>query len=175
MKPIILLASGREFDLMNPTPDQVHLDDIAHALGRLCRFTGHTTALYSVAQHCVETSYYVPPEYAAAALMHDAAEAYIGDVSAPLKAMLPDYRAIEARVEAAIFRRFGLSNDGAEWVKNADLFMLAWERRDLMPAGGEKWEVESKFKLPRGRLGVMAFGPVASRAFLDRASMLGVV
>ena len=142
MKPTILLASGTYFNLERPNPDDIHIEDIARALSFICRYTGHVRQFYSVAQHCVLASYVVPPHLALEALLHDAPEAYIGDVSAPLKAMLPDYRAVEARVEAAVAERFGLPLVQSPEVKHADLVMLATEKRDLMPVTDEPWPVE---------------------------------
>lgn len=142
MKPVILLRSGIDFDLSRPNPDHIDIADIAHALAHICRYTGHSRWFYSVAQHSVLTSYLVRPSLAMQALLHDATEAYIGDVSAPLKAMLPDYRAIEARVAAAVAERFGLPMELHAEVKWADLTMLATEKRDMMPATAEPWPVE---------------------------------
>jgi uncharacterized protein len=74
----------------------------------------------------------VPPEDTKHALMHDAAEFVLGDISSPLKTLLPDYCAIEARVQAAICARFGLAPEMPESVKAADRVLLATEARDLM-------------------------------------------
>lgn len=139
MKPTILTASGRTFNLVKPDPDTICIGDIAHALSHLCRFTGHCRAFYSVAEHSYLSSYAVPHKNALEALLHDAAEAYIGDVSSPLKSLLPDYRAIEHRVEAAIRLRFGLPEFPSECIKAADLAMLGAERRDLMPRHPDNW------------------------------------
>lgn len=135
----IQTQSGYYFCFEDPHRNEFTIYDIARSLSKQCRFVGHTREFYSVAQHCVLASYVVPPEYAYDALMHDAAEAFMGDVSRPLKQLLPDFKAIEKRVEDAVFARFHVSNPLPLAVKHADLVMLATERRDLMPADGEAW------------------------------------
>lgn len=141
MQPSILTSSGRYFDFIRPDLSLFDIHDIAHALSNLCRFTGHVRTFYSVAQHSVGASYAVPPEFAFEALMHDAAEAFVGDVSSPLKHLLPGYREIESRVESAIRARFGLPAEQSVAVKHSDLVMLATEKRDLMPAAGDTWPI----------------------------------
>lgn len=130
--PQILTATGRYFDFANPDPASIEIEDIAIALSRACRFTGHTREFYSVAQHSVYVSYFVPQEHALAGLLHDASETYMGDMNTPLKQLLPEYKAIERRVERAICARFGLAYPFDPCVKQADLRMLITERRDLM-------------------------------------------
>lgn len=134
-----LTYTGRHFDLADPQPDQIHTNDIAHALANECRFAGHTRYFYSVAQHSVLASQIVGPEHALEALLHDASEAYLKDIPRPLKQLLPDYRAIEQRVERAIRARFGLPEEQSAEVTQADRIMLATERRDLMPAEPSEW------------------------------------
>jgi len=167
MTPTILLGSGRYFNLLNPRAEDVHIFDIAAALSKLCRFTGHVREFYSVAQHSYLASYLVPPDYALQALLHDAAEAYIGDVARPLKHLLPDYREIEQRVEAVVFERFHLPAVLHESVKHADLVMLATEQRDLMPDHDDEWAILRGITPLDGPL-APRIPDVAERIFMQR-------
>lgn len=148
MKSTILTHSGIEFDVCRPDPDLIEIEDIAHALSHICRFTGHTKHFYSVAQHSYLCATLVPTEHALEALLHDAAEAYIGDVSNPLKAQLPGYQMIEFRLEQAIRQRFGLPAKKTPWIKEADLQMLAAEKAQLMPQFEEPWDILNGVAVP---------------------------
>lgn len=135
----IITHSGLHFSFTDLTSDNIRINDIATGLSNICRFAGQLSEFYSVAQHSVLCSQLVSPELAFEALMHDAAEAYMGDVTAPLKALLPDYRQIEKRVEHMIRKAHGLPEQHSKAVKHADLVMLATERRDFGLDGGTPW------------------------------------
>lgn len=130
-KSTILTHTGKHFDFLDMRSDMINIIDIAHALSNLCRFTGMTERFYSVAEHSVYCSRIVPSEFAFDALMHDAAEAYIGDVSAPLKSLLPDYREIEVKLEALLERIYNFRHMPNE-VREADIVMLVTEQIQLM-------------------------------------------
>lgn len=137
----IQTLSGKHFNYLSAQTDDVDIEDIANALSNICRFAGHLPEFYSVAQHSVLTSLLVPDEFALEALLHDAAEAYCQDIPAPLKALLPDYRRIEAEVDRVIRIKFDLPAAQHQTVKYADLVMLATERRDLDIDDGTRWQM----------------------------------
>ena len=138
--------TGRQFYPTSPLPDDVDPADIAHALSLICRYGGHARRFYSVAEHCVLMSYAVPAEHALAALLHDATEAYVGDVVRPLKRQLDGYADIEARVAVAIARRFGLTGPGWAWmpppVVEADNRILLDERAALFGHAPASWNID---------------------------------
>lgn len=171
MKPNILTSGGTYFDFLEPERSAIDIETIAHALSHICRFTGHTRRYYSVAQHSVLVSHLVPPEHALAGLLHDAAEAYLGDVAAPLKMLLPDYKAIEAKVEAAVLGRFGLPLTLPPEVKDADRLALAIEQWDLMPEHDDLWDCETHpdfFTMVIEHGNFVPHGPLAARDLFMR-------
>lgn len=127
--------TGVPFDILEPKPEMIKIEDIAHALSMLCRFTGHTKFLYTVGQHSLVGSYLVPPDFALDFLLHDATEAYIGDMNRPLKHYTEAgdaYRKVEANLSVAIARKFGISEVEPECVRKADDAMLYAEKQQLM-------------------------------------------
>jgi 5'-nucleotidase len=167
--PCIQTYSGKDFYLLDPKPLDVDLETIAHALSLLCRYGGHVRHFYSVAEHCVLMSHVVPEEHALAALLHDAAEAYVVDVPTPLKRLLIGYASIEANVLRAIGGRYGVVLDPLPpAVKDVDLRIVLDERRALMGPPASPWAMDSRGLEPLG-VHVRGLKPrFAEGLYLDR-------
>jgi 5'-deoxynucleotidase YfbR-like HD superfamily hydrolase len=141
--------TGKNVDLQLPTRDVIDIRDVAHSLAGINRFTSHTRDRYSVAVHCVIGSYFTLPEFALEFLMHDAHEAYLGDVSSPLKSLLgPEYGKLADHFDAVIGSKFGLrSGDGLDLeIKRVDALMLHCEMRILLSASVDRWHPGSPYK-----------------------------
>lgn len=126
--------TGIKFFPLRPKKEDISIEDIAHALSMQCRFTGHVKKFYSIAQHSVYVSYLCDSSDALYGLLHDASEAYVSDVSSPLK-KLEEFKAyinVEKNLQSKIYDSFGLNADTPKSVKKADMVMLATEARDLM-------------------------------------------
>jgi hypothetical protein len=146
-----LTFSASRFDLGRPKADDVNLTDISHHLSVINRFSGATIRPYSVAEHSLlvadiaERELRLPRAGVLAALMHDAHEAYLGDITWPVKQMLGAHlQILEASLERAVQMRYGLrtwSHTYRDLIRSADRRALATERRDLMPAHDEPWSV----------------------------------
>lgn len=120
--------SGAKFDLLNHSPDEIFIEDIAHALANKCRFSGHCPKFYSVAQHCVLMTEWCYEPLTIDVLLHDAAEAYTGDISKHVKEMLGDgFKKIEDKITRSIASRFGLHYPPHQHIKPLDGDMLETE------------------------------------------------
>lgn len=180
--------TGKYFYFADPRPEMVCLPDIAHALAHQCRFNGHTKRFYSVAEHSVLVSHYVPLHRAAEGLFHDAAEAYYSDVPRPLKQALwvakdprtvgettmSHFRELEQKLLCIIFAKFGLKWPEPKEVRRIDNELLVTEYMTLVNEA-----------LPPGLDGVPALAlkdhaivghlpSVAKQMFLDRVEELGI-
>lgn len=143
--------SGIQFWPLDPLPEEILIEDIAHALSHQCRFAGHCNEFYSVADHSVRVSEIVPWEFALWGLMHDAAEAYLVDLSRPIKkfsTMGAAYSEIEAGLMKSIAARFSLKGCEPALVKRADNILLVTEKRDLMKCAPKPWEDNGCEPLP---------------------------
>jgi 5'-deoxynucleotidase YfbR-like HD superfamily hydrolase len=154
------MLSGRRLDLLDPSPMDIEIEDIAHGLARVARWNGQTVGehAFSVAQHSVVVEEIVAhirpdiePRWRLAALLHDASEYVIGDMISPFKAALGyDYRLFEERLETAIHVRFGLPAKTPQpvktLVKQADRACAFFEATQL--AGFEHGEALTLFGAP---------------------------
>jgi uncharacterized protein len=136
--------AGRKFWPIDPRPEEVHIEDIAHALANSCRFAGHCLKFYSVAEHSVLLSTIVPPEMALVGLLHDATEAYVVDVPRPLKPFLAEFKDIEHKVWCAIAQRYGLDYELPDRIKHADNEMVLAERVQIMTPTDDDWCVPAE-------------------------------
>lgn len=131
--------TGKAFRPLDPRPEDVCIEDIAHALSLTCRFAGHCKSFYSVAQHSIIVSQIVPPRDSLWGLMHDAAEAYLADIAGPVKREMPDFVEMENRILVAIAKAFDMDWPMPKSIKIADNILLSTERRDLMRDPPYKW------------------------------------
>lgn len=184
MSPWMQTASGKQFWPLDPKPSDVDRIDIAHALGMKCRFGGHCQRFYSIGEHSLRVAKIVPAEFSLHALLHDAAEAYLPDVIAPIKkyvaisndldVMPSAFQWWEMGVMGAIYQHFGIewpSEECEAAIHHADLVMLATEARDIMGKPPAPW-VSLPEPLAEG-IGE-TLNPVDAKAmFLDYLSSVG--
>lgn len=144
----IQTVSGGMFFPLAPRAEDVQLTDIAHALGAICRYNGHTRYFLSVAEHCVEVSIRAAeqsPRLGLLGLLHDAAEAYILDLPTPIKERMPGYREAESAVELAIFEALGIVPPSAiehARIKEIDNRMRASEYQHCIVQGSApSWDL----------------------------------
>lgn len=163
--------SGKKIDLLKPDPAQIEIDDIAQALSFVPRFMGQTDTFYSVLTHSVNVASLVPPQFKLAALLHDATEAYIGDVPTPLKDLLGNsYRDVEARLAMAIGTRFGVRcflHSLPDVIREADRIMLVTEHHLLQKKAADwGWDAEDirLHKLPFESVTPVMFKEMVRRA-----------
>lgn len=171
-KSCISVVGGDFFDLLRPENNNYNIETIAHALSRINRYTGHIAVEnYSVAEHSVLVSSVLPEKYAFIGLMHDASEAFVGDVSSPLKKILGKvYTDIEDSIQAEIARQFGYQYPYPVEIHEADKQVYWAERRTVAPGQDKLWHQEfrsSRKVVPEG------WNPDKAKAkFLERFNEL---
>lgn len=138
---------------LSPKPGEIDIEDIARSLSQQCRFLGHTEAIYSVAQHSVLVSEIVPCEDALWGLLHDASEAYLGDLPSPIKREpeMSFYRVVEGRLMLAVCHKFGLPAEMPQSVMAADKIILATEFRDVTTVDDLDWIIRECGHAPLDR------------------------
>jgi 5'-deoxynucleotidase YfbR-like HD superfamily hydrolase len=142
----IKVSAGHYVDFMNPDPATIEISSVAAGLSKICRFGGQCPQFYSVAEHCIHATALAVSDglvgdVLRAVFLHDAAEAYIGDMVKPLKVMMPEYAVVERRMEAAIEKAFGV--EFLRWentIKFFDRAMLKAEKTTMWPNDAEEWE-----------------------------------
>lgn len=156
------MLSGRRLDLLDPSPLDVEISDIAHGLARVARWNGQTRGqhAFSVAEHslivediALKLKPDLTPDWRQAVLLHDAPEYVIGDMISPFKAVMGGaYKAVENRLQAAIHLRFGLPAELPQAIKKiakrADIICAYYEAIEL--AGFDENEAARIFGRPRG-------------------------
>lgn len=147
--PFLQTFSGRHFFPFDPRPDEVCLEDVAHALSHEGRWGGHTEVFYSVAQHTLDVAVRLKaygPRAQFAGLHHDDSEAYLRDIPRPIKhhPSMEPYRAAERRVQGVLDVAFGvvLTDEILALVHFADEEALAWEAHTLLKGGPQGWSPE---------------------------------
>ena len=179
----IQLRSSERFYPLDPRPEEVKIEDIAHSLSNICRFTGHSSSFYSVAQHSVLVSQLAPnKEQALWFLLHDAPEAYISDINRTIKKFLyvnlqDDYyehvEIVEKRLMKCIATALNLPpNPDWKAIKVADNRLLATEARDLMTLNTDVWGkwIENVEMLPDPI--IPCYPKLAKSMFLERYNEL---
>ena len=165
--------TGKKFWPLDPRAEDVDIKDITHSLALQCRFNGHCKEFYSVAQHSVFVSKLVKESEALAALLHDSAEAYFGDIISPLKLFLPNVKKIEERLISVIFQHFNIKNYNKGEIIRADKIALYTEMRDLMGEPPKKWSGVEDYLSLLSELNIIPLGPKESEMlFLQRYSEL---
>lgn len=134
-------ATGSKFWPLDPKPDEILIEDVARALSKICRFGGHCREFYSVAQHSCHVADIVNGDQAARrwGLLHEAAEAYIGDMVRPLKLFMAEFNRVEAEILSAVSQRFDLTPSMPGAVALADEQMLHAEALELMGPAAQEW------------------------------------
>ena len=158
--------TGKAFHLLNPQVEEFCMEDVAHALSMICRYNGHAQRHYSVAEHsCLiadavhkeirrqSSPHYIPPftkggdlhrlRVELSALVHDAAEAYIGDMTRPLKVKMLAFKEVEARIDLKVAEWLGLEYPFAKIIKEYDSRILHDERKQVMSQSTNMWGTDS--------------------------------
>jgi hypothetical protein len=144
----IQTATGKAFDIVTPSADMIDLTDLAVSIGHICRYNGHVPSFYSVAEHSVRVSRWLahrgwPPEMQLTGLLHDAAEAYVGDMVRPMKRhpeFGPLHQQIEDRVAEVLHGVLGGIYPHPQPVHDADRAIYDWEVANIRTGIETGWD-----------------------------------
>lgn len=172
----ICTYTGGRFYPLNPRVEDVRIEDIARALSYMCRYNGHVSRFYSVGEHSLNMALVAPDGYKLEALLHDASEAYMADVVRPAKKNMPEYKAIEHRIELVVAERFNLKPNYMDIIKDFDNRIIVNERASLFPSFTRDWACDEEKLEPLDGLEDCCFGftpmSVIEQAFLDQFKSL---
>lgn len=175
MTSFIETFTGNIFDYDDIESNIISIVDIAWSLSNTCRYNGHTSQPWTVAEHSVLVCDLVgnDPVLGKYAMLHDASEAYLGDMVGPLKRHLKDFKAIEHVVESMIYEHFGLDTTLPAEVKYADLQALGIEKDNFM-SGGTNWPILDDIIFPDWELSPGYSQQQINSEFLARWNVVGV-
>ncbi len=139
--------TGKRFFVLDPRPEDVCIKDIAHSLSQVVRYRGHALRFYTVAEHSVHVAREVRKRGGCyteilRGLLHDAAEAYTGDVPSPIKSSIPALRKSDAAIERVIMEKYGVMVKFPPWIKAIDTNIIVDERRAIMCPSGNVWATD---------------------------------
>jgi len=170
MSSSIFTFLGDRIDPLNPNPDNIHIEDIAHALSNQCRFGGHTNRFYSVAQHSMAVAVLSKENYMEA-LLHDATEAFLVDIPRPIKHKFSEYMDVEKKLQEVIFTKYSLTYPIPAEVQALDDVVLYFEMGQLINGQEHsdliKQEVMDEYGIPEGTLIDPLAPQLAERYFLE--------
>lgn len=158
--------TGKIFWPLDPREDEIDIVDIARALSHQCRFGGHLDTFFSVAQHSVIVSDFLPAGMKLQGLLHDASEGYIVDIPRPIKPFLGGYKEIEDKIMRVIASKYGFEYPMNDMVKIADNTSLAIEKRCFKKQSTQTWDCQS---LDDGTINIVPLSPDdAMKLFLEK-------
>lgn len=166
LEPWIETFTGLHFEFLDPKDEQIHIRDIAHSLAFTCRYTGHSSRFYSVAEHSLFVSYLAADPLAG--LLHDASEAYITDIASPIKPHLANYKELEDMIMGRIANKFGFKYPLDGDIKDCDATQLKTEAKYLLKSGGNPWAHLYPTRRAHGIKPICMAPEEAEKAFLER-------
>lgn len=147
---VIRTWSGKQLQLLAPDAAHIEIEDIAHGLAYQCCFNGQTRHFYSIAQHSMLVAQLVPAQHRLAALLHEGATAYLGDIPQALRHLMLEVQLIEKKIMAVFRDKFGLTDLEAPIIRRAHSIALATESRDLLfPVNEKEQAMTNSAPIPR--------------------------
>lgn len=131
---------------LNMQPGDIDIEDIAHSLARLCRYNGHCGGFISVARHSIWVAEHLPRDLKMWGLLHDAPEAYLGDMTRPVKRQpsMEEYRQADERLEKVIAERFGLPYPMPQAVHDADAYVFSTIEKPILETYHGDYQVDEE-------------------------------